>query len=121
MTYSYKKRCKTENNWKNGEFSVNTFKGHTDWVRCLQFEKDVLISGSADKSIKVCDKKETKTKQEQKQKQKQNNLLIRVQIWDMNTQECLKTLAGHNRCINCLSYDNCFLASACTSVKISIM
>eukprot|EP00026_Physarum_polycephalum_P008550 Phypoly_transcript_08638.p1 GENE.Phypoly_transcript_08638~~Phypoly_transcript_08638.p1 ORF type:complete len:460 (+),score=33.93 Phypoly_transcript_08638:49-1380(+) len=88
---AYTKKCKVEDNWKNGKFSVSTFKGHTDWVRCLQFEKDMLISGSADKSIK---------------------------IWDMNTQECLKTLVGHHRCINCLSYDNNLLASACTSVKI---
>ena len=36
----------------------------------------------------------------------------------MNTQECVKTLVGHHRCINCLSYDNNLLASACTSVKI---
>lgn len=82
-----------EENWKHGKFSVYTFKGHNDWVRCLQFEGNNLISGSADKTVK---------------------------IWNMDSRECYATLIGHSRCINCLSYDKNMLASACTSVKVSL-
>ncbi len=57
---------------------VATLKGHTKYVRCLLYIKDlnVLVSGSEDTKIK---------------------------IWNVKEKECLKTLNGHTKCVNCLS------------------
>jgi hypothetical protein len=48
------RRTKIDRNWKQGIFTESIFKGHMDWVRCLQFDGDKMFSGSADKAIKVC-------------------------------------------------------------------
>jgi WD40 repeat protein len=46
---------KTLKEWHLGSGAcVNTFQGHTDWVRCCSFDNNKIISGSADKTIKVC-------------------------------------------------------------------
>ena len=59
---------------------VATLKGHTKYVRCLLYIKDLnmLVSGSDDTKIK---------------------------IWNIKEKEygCLKTLNGHKKCVNCLS------------------
>ena len=31
---------------------MKKLKGHTSWVKCLQFDKDVLVTGSYDSTIK---------------------------------------------------------------------
>ncbi|KAI9672672.1 MAG: hypothetical protein M1831_000107 [Alyxoria varia] len=80
----YRDRFKIGTNWKYGRCSVKTFKGHTNGVMCLQFDDNILASGSYDSTIK---------------------------IWSIETGEELRTLSGHTLGIRCLQYDDSKLAS----------
>ncbi|EED19784.1 sulfur metabolite repression control protein SconB, putative [Talaromyces stipitatus ATCC 10500] len=80
----YKDRFKVGTNWKYGRCSVKVFKGHTNGVMCLQFEDNILATGSYDMTIK---------------------------IWDMETGEELRTLTGHTSGIRCLQFDDTKLIS----------
>nr|POF22187.1 putative e3 ubiquitin ligase complex scf subunit sconb [Quercus suber] len=74
----YKDRFKVGTAWKYGRCSTKVFKGHTNGVMAVQFDDNVLISGSYDTTIKV---------------------------WDINTGEELRTLKGHTSGIRCLQFD----------------
>ena len=75
----YKARFKVGTNWKYGRFSTRVFRGHTNGVMCLQFDDNVLISGSYDSTAKV---------------------------WDVRTGAELRTLKGHTSGIRCLQFDD---------------
>ncbi|KAK3117896.1 hypothetical protein LTR53_000309 [Teratosphaeriaceae sp. CCFEE 6253] len=75
----YKDRFKVGTAWKYGRCSTKIFRGHTNGVMCLQFDDNVLISGSYDSTVKV---------------------------WDVNTGEELRTLTGHTSGIRCLQFDD---------------
>ncbi|KAF2265078.1 sulfur metabolite repression control protein-like protein SconB [Lojkania enalia] len=74
----YKDRFKVGTNWKYGRFSTTVLKGHTNGVMCLQFDDQILMTGSYDASVKV---------------------------WDLTTGECIRTLTGHAQGIRCLQFD----------------
>ncbi|KAE8390073.1 putative E3 ubiquitin ligase complex SCF subunit sconB [Aspergillus alliaceus] len=80
----YKDRFKVGTNWKYGRCSIKEFKGHTNGVMCLQFEDNILATGSYDATIK---------------------------IWDTETGEELQTLRGHESGIRCLQFDDTKLIS----------
>ncbi|KAE8153776.1 putative E3 ubiquitin ligase complex SCF subunit sconB [Aspergillus avenaceus] len=80
----YKDRFKVGSNWKYGRCSTKVFKGHTNGVMCLQFEDNILATGSYDATIK---------------------------IWDTETGEELRTLRGHASGIRCLQFDDTKLIS----------
>ncbi|KAE8343493.1 putative E3 ubiquitin ligase complex SCF subunit sconB [Aspergillus arachidicola] len=80
----YKDRFKVGTNWKYGRCSTKVFKGHTNGVMCLQFEDNILATGSYDATIK---------------------------IWDTETGEELRTLRGHQSGIRCLQFDDTKLIS----------
>ncbi|KAF7595389.1 hypothetical protein BBP40_006383 [Aspergillus hancockii] len=80
----YKDRFKVGTNWKYGRCSTKIFKGHTNGVMCLQFEDNILATGSYDATIK---------------------------IWDTETGEELRTLRGHESGIRCLQFDDTKLIS----------
>ncbi|EAW14315.1 F-box/WD repeat-containing protein [Aspergillus clavatus NRRL 1] len=80
----YKDRFKVGTNWKYGRCSVKVFKGHTNGIMCLQFEDNILATGSYDATIK---------------------------IWDTETGEELRTLRGHESGIRCLQFDDTKLIS----------
>ncbi|KAF7193539.1 putative E3 ubiquitin ligase complex SCF subunit sconB [Pseudocercospora fuligena] len=75
----YKDRFKVGTAWKYGRCSTKVFKGHTNGVMCLQFDDNVLITGSYDTTVKV---------------------------WDINTGEELRTLYGHTSGIRALQFDD---------------
>ena len=75
----YKDRFKVGTAWKYGRCSTKVFKGHTNGVMCLQFDDNVLMTGSYDSTAKV---------------------------WDVNTGEELRTLSGHTSGIRCLQFDD---------------
>ncbi|KAK3634607.1 hypothetical protein LTR56_015187 [Elasticomyces elasticus] len=75
----YKDRFKVGTAWKYGRCSTKVFRGHTNGVMCLQFDDNVLITGSYDSTVKV---------------------------WDVNTGEELRTLTGHTSGIRCLQFDD---------------
>ena len=73
----YRDRYKVGLNWKHGRCSVKIFKGHTNGVMCLQFDDDVLMTGSYDATVKV---------------------------WDIGTGKVIRTLEGHSSGIRCLQF-----------------
>lgn len=75
----YKDRFKVGTNWKYGRYSTRILKGHTNGVMALQFDDEVLITGSYDATAKV---------------------------WDIKTGEVLRTLTGHTAGIRCLQFDD---------------
>ena len=80
----YKDRFKVGTNWKHGRYSTRVFRGHQNGVMCLQFDENILATGSYDNTIK---------------------------IWDIETGECLRTLTGHTLGIRSLQFDDTKLIS----------
>jgi F-box/WD-40 domain protein MET30 len=75
----YKDRFKVGTNWKYGRYSTKIFKGHTNGVMCLQFDDQILVTGSYDATVK---------------------------IWDIKTGQEIRTLVGHTQGIRCLQFDD---------------
>ena len=75
----YKDRFKVGTAWKYGRCSTKVFKGHSNGVMCLQFDDNVLVTGSYDSTVKV---------------------------WNIKTGEEIRTLTGHTSGIRCLQFDD---------------
>ena len=89
----YKDRYKVGSNWKYGRYSTRIFKGHTNGVMCLQFDDQVLITGSYDATIKV---------------------------WDIKTGQEIRTLTGHTQGIRCLQFEDSKLITGSLDNTIKI-
>ncbi|KAJ5613325.1 hypothetical protein N7510_006519 [Penicillium lagena] len=75
----YRDRFVVGMKWKHRRCAVKVFRGHTDSVMCLQFEDNILMTGSYDSTVK---------------------------IWDLDTGEELRTLRGHRAGVRCLQFDD---------------
>ncbi|USP77701.1 uncharacterized protein yc1106_04975 [Curvularia clavata] len=89
----YKDRYKVGSNWKYGRYSTRILKGHTNGVMCLQFDDEVLITGSYDATVKV---------------------------WDIKTGQVLRTLTGHSQGIRCLQFEDSKLITGSLDNTIKI-
>lgn len=89
----YRDRFKVGYNWKTGRCSIKTFKGHTNGVTCLQFDHNIIATGSYDATIK---------------------------IWNIETGEVLRTLHGHTSGIRTLQFDESKLISGSFDKTIKI-
>lgn len=89
----YKDRFMVGTNWKYGRCSIKIFKGHTNGIVSLQFDDNVLITGSYDATIKV---------------------------WDLETCEEIRTLRGHDSGIRCLQFDDTKLISGSLDHTIKV-
>lgn len=89
----YRDRFKVGTNWKYGRYTTKIFRGHTNGVMCLQFEDNILATGSYDATIK---------------------------IWDTDTGEELRTLSGHRSGIRCLQFDDTKLISGSRDGTIKV-
>lgn len=89
----YRQRFKVGANWKSGRCSIKTFKGHTNGVTCLQFDDNILATGSYDATIR---------------------------IWNIETGEVLTTLRGHTSGIRTLQFDDSKLISGSFDKTIKI-
>lgn len=81
----YSERCKVEQNWRHGRYSVRVLRGHKDGVMCLQASDNMLATGSYDSTIR---------------------------IWDLETLNTIKVLTGHTRGVTALQFDSGKLISA---------
>jgi F-box/WD-40 domain protein MET30 len=75
----YKDRFKVGTNWKYGRCTMKILKGHTNGVMCLQFDDNILATGSYDSTIK---------------------------IWNIDSGECIQTLRGHTSGIRAIQFDD---------------
>lgn len=89
----YRDRFKVGFNWKTGRCSIKTFKGHENGVTCLQFDDNILATGSYDTTIK---------------------------IWNIETGEVLRTLRGHTSAVRTLQFDDSKLISGSFDKTIKI-
>jgi F-box/WD-40 domain protein MET30 len=89
----YRDRFKVGFNWKTGRCTIKTFKGHENGVTCLQFDHNVLATGSYDTTIK---------------------------IWNIETGEVIRTLRGHTSTVRCLQFDDSKLISGSFDKTIKI-
>ena len=74
----YRERHRICINWKKLRHEMKTFKDHQNGVTCVDFDDNLLASGSYDTTVKV---------------------------WDINTGDCLRTLTGHTLGIRCVLFD----------------
>ncbi|KAH9881038.1 hypothetical protein J1614_001531 [Plenodomus biglobosus] len=129
----YKDRYKVGTNWKYGRYSTRILKGHTNGVMCLQFDDEILITGSYDATVKVWDiktGKEIRTLTGHTQgirclyfddhKLITGSLDSTIKIWNWRTGQCLKTLGGHSQGIIGLHMVDKLLASGSSDNTIVI-
>ncbi|CAI4218032.1 unnamed protein product [Parascedosporium putredinis] len=89
----YRDRFKIGWNWKYGRCAIKTFTGHTNGILCLQFDDNILATGSYDSTIK---------------------------IWNIATGEELRTLRGHTGAVRALQFDDNKLISGSFDNTIKI-
>ena len=90
----YRDRYKVGSNWKYGRCFVKSFRGqHTNGVTCLQFEENILATGSYDSTIK---------------------------LWNIETGEVIRTLRGHTSGIRALQFDDRLLVSGSLDNTVKI-
>ena len=138
MTYRpwkevYKDRFKVGTNWKHGRCSLKIFKGHYNGVMCLQFEDNILATGSYDATIKIWDTgtgKEIRTLsghasgirclQFDDTKLISGSLDRTIKVWNWRTGECISTYTGHQGGVICLHFDSTILASGSMDNTVKI-
>ena len=130
----YRDRFKIGSNWKYGRCAIKTFKGHTNGILCLQFDDNVLATGSYDTTIKIWNietgeemrtlrghTSAVRTLQFDDNKLISGSLDNTIKIWNWQTGECVNTLQCHMGSIITVHFEGKYLASGSTdgSFKIS--
>ncbi|KAI1098204.1 WD40 repeat-like protein [Jackrogersella minutella] len=90
----YRERYRVGFNWRYGRCTIKTFAGeHTNGITALQFDDNMLVTGSYDSKIK---------------------------LWDMEKGEVIRTLHGHTMGIRALQFDDRMLVSASLDGTVKI-
>ncbi|KAJ3130693.1 hypothetical protein HK100_007682 [Physocladia obscura] len=77
--FIYKQRLILHNNWKSANYQATAFTGHADAVYCVQFQGNLLTSGSRDRTLK---------------------------FWDINKKiHCIGSISGHDGSVLCMQHD----------------
>ncbi|KAL8646012.1 MAG: hypothetical protein Q9210_006382 [Variospora velana] len=121
----YKDRFKVGINWKHGRYTTKFFRGHSNGVMCLQFDDNILATGSYDSTIKIwdvetCDEIRTlkghesgiRCLQFDDKKLISGSIDRSLKIWNWHTGQCLSTYTGHSGGVIGLHFDSALLASA---------
>ncbi|RCI14851.1 hypothetical protein L249_6512 [Ophiocordyceps polyrhachis-furcata BCC 54312] len=129
----YRDRYKVGFNWKTGRCAVKTFKGHENGVTCLQFDDNVLATGSYDATIKIWNLETgevirtlhghastVRTLQFDESKLISGSFDKTIKIWNWQTGECLSTLQCHSDGVLSVHYDGCTLASGSIDKTVKI-
>ncbi|KAL9004335.1 MAG: hypothetical protein Q9188_002848 [Gyalolechia gomerana] len=129
----YKDRFKVGINWKHGRYSTKIFRGHSNGIMCLQFDDNILATGSYDSTIKIWDMEtcqEIRTLkghtsgirclQFDKTKLISGSIDQSLKVWNWRTGQCLSTCIGHNGGIIGLHFDGALLASASMDKTIKV-
>lgn len=136
----YSERLTIERNWRRGRCTVQTLKGHTDGVMCLQFSETlahpafpVLITGSYDRTVRVwnmdtgvqlhCLKGHTRAVralQFDEVKLITGSMDHTLKVWDWRRGKCIRTLTGHTEGVVCLNFDSNVLASGSVDSTIKV-
>ncbi|KAG9242978.1 WD40-repeat-containing domain protein [Calycina marina] len=74
----FKERYLVGKNWKHGRCRTTVLEGHTNGVMCVQFDDNIIATGSYDCTIK---------------------------IWDSETGILLRTLTGHTECVRAIQFE----------------
>ncbi|KAJ5908800.1 E3 ubiquitin ligase complex SCF subunit sconB [Penicillium taxi] len=120
-------------NWKHRRCSVKLFRGHTDSVMCLQFEDNILMTGSYDATVKIWDLEtgdELRTLrghtagvrclQFDDTKLITGSLDRSIRVWNWRTGECISKYNGHSEAVIALHFDSTLLASASVDRTVKI-
>ncbi|KAF2453987.1 putative E3 ubiquitin ligase complex SCF subunit sconB [Lineolata rhizophorae] len=129
----YKDRFMIGTNWKYGRCTTKVFRGHSNGVMCLQFDDNILATGSYDSTIKIWDMKSGKEirtltghtsgircLQFDDAQLISGGLDCTLKIWNWRTGECIRTLTGHSSGIINLHFENNILASGSMDKSIRI-
>jgi F-box/WD-40 domain protein MET30 len=129
----YRDRFKVGYNWKTGRCSIKTFKGHDNGVTCLQFDQNILATGSYDTTIKIWDietgevlrtlrghTSAVRTLQFDDSKLISGSFDKTIKIWNWQTGECLSTLECHTDGVLSVHFDGCTLASGSIDKSVKI-
>lgn len=129
----FSERFKVESNWRRGRCTKQIFKGHTDGVMCLQFDDQILATGSYDSTIKIWNietGEEIRTLvghtsgvralQFDDTKLISGSLDKTLKIWNYRTGKCISTLRGHSDGIVCLHFDSTLLVSGSVDKTIKV-
>uniref|UniRef100_A0A0D2XEN4 F-box domain-containing protein n=1 Tax=Fusarium oxysporum (strain Fo5176) TaxID=660025 RepID=A0A0D2XEN4_FUSOF len=129
----YRDRFKVGYNWKTGRCSIKTFKGHENGVTCLQFDDNILATGSYDTTIKIWNietgevmrtlrghTSAVRTLQFDDSKLISGSFDKTIKIWNWQTGECLNTLQCHTEGVLSVHYDGCTLASGSIDKTVKV-
>ncbi|CEP11365.1 hypothetical protein [Parasitella parasitica] len=97
----YQNRLEIERRWKDGSCKLRMFPPancpvadlHTEGIYCIQFDKQKMVTGSRDRTIKV---------------------------WDIQTGLCKVTLRGHTGSVLCLQYDRQYVFSGSSDTNLIV-
>lgn len=129
----YKDRFKVGTNWKYGRCKTKIFRGHTNGVMCLQFDDNILATGSYDATIKIWDietGEEIRTLrghvsgiralQFDDTKLISGSLDRTLKVWNWRTGECISTYQGHTGGVISLHFESNILASGSVDKTVKI-
>ncbi|KAL5612668.1 hypothetical protein BROUX41_004237 [Berkeleyomyces rouxiae] len=120
----YRERFEVGSNWKYGRCSIKILRGHQNGVTCLQFDDNILATGSYDNTIKIWNVQTgelirtltghtsgVRTLQFQGAKLISGSLDKTMKVWNWQTGECINTMAPHRDGVIALHFVDNWLAS----------